>query len=113
MTAYFTRGDIETVKRDLKDHFDLIFHTTEVFEIVPKGYSKAKGIQWICEYLNISKEDTYAFGDSVNDLEMLSYVSHGIAMGNATDPAKEAADYVTADIWNDGIMQGLKHFSLI
>ena len=113
MTAYFTKGDIEAVKRDLNNHFDLIFHTTQVFEIVPKGYSKAKGIQWICEYLKIPREDTYAFGDSVNDLEMLSHVRHGIAMGNGTDIAKKAADYITADLWDDGIMQGLKHFSLI
>lgn len=113
MTAYFTKGDIQNVKDALKDHFDLIFHTAQVFEIVPKGYSKAKGIRWICDYLHIPPEDTYAFGDSVNDLEMLSYVEHGIAMGNGTDAAKEAADYITSDIWEDGIMRGLKHFSLI
>lgn len=113
MTAYFTKGDIATVREALKAHFDLIFHTAEVFEIVPKGFSKAKGIQWICDYLNIPVKNTYAFGDSVNDLEMLSYVGHGIAMGNGTDAAKEAADYVTADLWEDGVMQGLRHFSLI
>lgn len=113
MTAFFTKGDIEMVKRELDEHFDLIFHTPCVFEVVPKGYSKAKGIQWICEYLDISKEDTYAFGDSANDLEMLSFVRHGIAMGNATDTAKEAANYITTDIWDDGILKGLKHFSLI
>ncbi len=113
MTAYFMHGDIEDVKREMKEEFDMIFHTPEIFEIVPKGYSKAKGIQWICDYLNISKEDTYAFGDSANDLEMLSYVEHGIAMGNATDIAKKAADYITADIWDDGILKGLEHFSLI
>lgn len=112
-TAYFQGGDIERVKSELSGHFDLIFHSSKVFEIVPKGYSKAKGISWICDYLKVSHENTYAFGDSVNDVEMLSCVGHGIAMGNATDVAKQAADYETADIWEDGILKGLCHFSLI
>ena len=44
---------------------------------------------------------------------MLSYVKYGIAMGNGAKAAKEAADFITKDIWDDGIMEGLKHFSLI
>lgn len=112
-TSYFDGGDIEQVKQELADSFDLIFHTAKVFEIVPKGYSKASGIRWICDYLKVPYENTFAFGDSINDIEMLSYVRHGIAMGNATDVAKKSAEYVTADIWDDGILKGLKHFSLI
>ena len=113
MTVYFTQGDFEDVKKTLSGKYELLCHTPEVFEILPGGFSKAKGIQWICDYLGIAHEDTYAFGDSVNDLEMLRYVEHGIAMGNATKVAKEAADYVTTDIWADGIQEGLKRFSLI
>lgn len=112
-TSYFRGGDLEQVKKELSAHFDLIFHTTQVFEIVPKGCSKASGIRRVCEYLNVAHEDTYAFGDSVNDIEMLSYVQHGIAMGNGTDVAKDAADYITAPLWEDGIWEGLRHFSLI
>ena len=44
---------------------------------------------------------------------MLLYASCGIAMGNGTDAAKEAADYITDDIHQDGIYNGLKHFDLI
>ena len=67
----------------------------------------------VCEKLEIAHEDTYAFGDSVNDLEMLTYVGHGIAMGNGTPKAKQAADYVTDAIHKDGIYNACKYFGLI
>ncbi|MEI3339131.1 MAG: HAD hydrolase family protein [Eubacterium sp.] len=46
----------------------------------------------------MDRSDTYAFGDSANDMEMLKYVGCGIAMGNATPQVKEIADYVTDDL---------------
>ena len=67
----------------------------------------------VCEYLHVNREDTYAVGDSVNDLDMLNYVGHGIAMGNATEPAKEAAEYITTDIHEDGIRHAMEHYGLI
>ncbi len=113
LSADFTKGDIEGIRRELSECYDLIFHEMKVVEILPRGFSKASGIQKVCEYLNVAHEDTYAFGDSANDVEMLKFVEHGIAMGNATEDAKEAADYVTAPLREDGIMAGLRHFSLI
>lgn len=97
----------------LSDDFELMYHTDFLLEFAPKGFSKAVGIQKACEYLRINHEDTYAFGDSVNDIEMLQHVKHGIAMGNAMDEAKEAADYVTSPLHENGIRDGLRHFSLI
>ena len=82
-------------------------------EVVPKGYTKATGIAQVCDMLGIARENTYAFGDSTNDLEMLTYVGHGIAMGNGAPAAKAAAEYVTTDIMNHGIKNGLKHYGLI
>ena len=46
-------------------------------------------------------------------MEMLEFVAHGIAMGNGTDVAKNAAEFVTTDIHKDGIWNGLKHYGLI
>jgi hydroxymethylpyrimidine pyrophosphatase-like HAD family hydrolase len=82
-------------------------------EFVPNGFSKASGIKKTCEFLNIPLENTFAFGDSVNDLDMLSYVAHGVAMGNGTDDAKQAAEYVTSSLHEDGIMRGLEYYGLI
>ena len=63
--------------------------------------------------LNKDMKDTVAFGDGRNDIEMLSNVGLGIAMGNGAIEAKEVADYVTDEIDNHGIMNALHHFSFL
>lgn len=113
LSATLNGADAEQVAGDLGEDFVIINHGGGLVEIQPNGHSKATGIARVCEMLGIDRADTYAFGDSANDLEMLSYAAHGIAMGNGTEEAKQAAEYVTADIMNDGIMLGLKHYGLI
>lgn len=97
----------------LSNDYDFLVHGEFVMEVVPKGYSKATAIAAICEKLGIDRKDTYAFGDSANDVDMLDYAGIGVAMGNGTDVAKKHADYVTDDLHSDGIYNALKHFSLI
>ena len=58
-------------------------------------------------------ENVYAFGDSLNDIEMLQAVGTGVAMGNGLDIVKENADFVTGDVEEDGIYNGLKKLHLI
>ncbi len=103
----------EAIKSALEDKFDFMMHDDVVLECTPKGTSKATGIDWLCMHLGIAKEDTYGIGDSINDLDMLQYVGHGIAMGNGTQVAKDVAEYVTTDIHEDGIYNALKHYGLI
>ncbi|CQR47896.1 Putative bifunctional phosphatase/peptidyl-prolyl cis-trans isomerase [Paraliobacillus sp. PM-2] len=93
--------------------FDFIrWHPVSV-DILPKGGSKANGINKAIEALGISKENTYAFGDGLNDLEMLSTVTNSVAMGNAKDEVKNAAKYVTKDVDKNGIEHGLKMVGLL
>lgn len=82
-------------------------------DIISEGISKAVGIEKLLEKLGMENKETYAFGDSLNDLEMLEYVETGVAMGNGWAEAKEAADYVTDPVDEDGIEKALKHFNLI
>ena len=107
------KSDYARVKRELGDLFDFLEHEGNVVEFVPRNTSKATGIAWLCDYLHVDKADTYAVGDSVNDLDMLQYVGHGIAMGNGTAPAKAAAEYVTSDIHEDGLYLAMQHYGLI
>lgn len=106
--------DLDKFSKDLGPEFNMIVHTGDkVFEVIPTGYSKATGIQKVCELFDIAQEDTYAFGDSANDIEMLEFVAHGIAMGNSDQKALAVADYITTGVEEDGIANGLKHFGLI
>lgn len=108
-----TGDDYQKAIEELDSWLDALVHVEQAVEFVPKGLSKASGIRMVCEELGIAHEDTYAFGDSINDVEMLKFAAHGIAMGNGTEVAKKAADYVTSDLMEDGIANGLKHFGLI
>ena len=105
--------DFERIEKKVEAEFDVLRHAGNVVEFVPKNTSKATGIKWLCEYLGVPVEDTYAIGDSINDLDMLEFVGHGIAMGNATETAKEAAEFVTRDLHEDGIYHAMKHYGLI
>lgn len=105
--------DYPAAIEELTDDFDFMVHGDVVMEVVPKGYCKASGIAYVCEKLGIDVKDTYAFGDSANDLDMLDFAGVGVAMGNGTDVAKEHADYVTTDLHEDGIYRALKHFEVI
>lgn len=103
----------EELERWLKPNYTLIYREEDFVEVVPKGFNKATGIQEMCKALGIAHEDTYAFGDSTNDLDMLEYVAHSVAMGDGMQEAKAAAEYVTTALWEDGIYNGLKHYGLI
>ncbi|WP_238884062.1 HAD family hydrolase [Clostridium sp. YIM B02551] len=96
-----------------KDSFDYMHNLEEgSFELYSKTNSKASGILKVLEYLNIPIENSYAFGDGKNDIEMLSTVGCGIAMGNADDYVKGYAKKVTDTVQNDGVALEIEKFIL-
>jgi len=82
-------------------------------DVLPKGGSKAEGIKKMIDRLGFALKDVYAFGDGLNDLEMLKAVGTGVAMGNGVPEAKKLANLITSDVSNDGIWNGLKELQLI
>jgi len=84
-----------------------------MFEIYDERYNKGYGVKKLLEMLNISKEDSYAFGDGENDLEMFQEVKHGIAMGGYFEKLGEYAFDFTEDVQNEGITKGLEKLGLI
>lgn len=83
-------------------------------DVIEMGYSKADGLRRLAEYFgeNTDLSDTVAFGDSMNDLEVIREAGIGVAMGNAVEELKKAADYVTSPIQEDGIYQACLHLGL-
>ncbi len=106
------RADMAVVKPHLEQEYELLIHEMPVVEVVPKGCSKGTGILKVCAQLGIDIKDTYAFGDSVNDLPMFAVAGHSIAMGNSSESVKKQASYVTDSLHEDGIYHALEHFGL-
>ena len=82
-------------------------------DIIPKEGGKSAGIRKYLEEQGLDRSEVMAFGDGENDIEMIRFAGIGVAMGNAAESVKAAADYVTDTIDNDGIEKALRHFGLI
>lgn len=75
--------------------------------------NKGVAIADICKHLRADMQDTIAFGDSANDLEMIEAAGLGIAMRNATDDVKVKADRICESVTDDGVVHELKRLQLI
>lgn len=82
------------------------------YEVMPKGLSKGSSIIEACKIFGIDIKDTIIFGDEMNDLSMFEVAGTGVAMGNAVEPIKKLADYVTLSNNEDGIAYYLENFVL-
>lgn len=91
-----------------------IFRSEAFFlEIVPNGIDKAKSIDKLLKMIDIKTEQCIACGDGFNDISMLKYAGLGVAMSNAKQPVKDAADYITLSNDEDGIAHLLKRLNRI
>ncbi len=82
-------------------------------DIMPKDSDKAKGILAVLEYYGWKPENVLALGDNPNDMEMLNFAGIAVAMGNAKPEVKAEADFITADIDDDGWVKAMRHYGLI
>jgi len=79
----------------LAEKFDFVRSEKSLYEILPKGIGKGTSLIKLCEYLNIDRSKTIAIGDYNNDISMFKEANVGIAVSNACDDAKKAADFIT------------------
>lgn len=77
-------------------------------EVIPKVINKGQGIRDICDVLGIDPAEVISFGDAANDIPMLQTAGMGVAMGNAQEAVKAAADMVTLSNNEDGIAAALE-----
>ncbi len=82
-------------------------------DITSVAADKGKGLEAMARYLGLDISQTMAFGDGGNDVAILRRAGIGVAMGNAGDEAKAAADYITAPVDDDGVWKALTHFGVI
>ncbi|KGX88790.1 Cof-type HAD-IIB family hydrolase [Pontibacillus litoralis] len=104
----FCEADDETHYLGSHDDLDFIRWHPYSMDVLPLGGSKAVGIENFIKAAGIAHEHTYAFGDGLNDIEMIQYVQTGVAMGNAHPKLKEVADVITKDVEEEGLAYGFK-----
>lgn len=112
LTAFFKDYQEEEIMSRLP-HCSVMRWYPTFADIISKEVDKGVGIDQFCDYYGFSLEETMAFGDGGNDIEMLRHAGIGVAMGNAREEVQQAADYVTDSVDNDGVFKALQHFELI
>ncbi len=106
---FASQAQLREFRKVSDKYFECIDRGGSFREFVPYHYSKATGIQYLVDYFSLDLEHAYAFGDSNNDLPMLSYVPHSVVMGNAMpEELKEHASFVTKASSEDGIAYALE-----
>lgn len=107
-----TEGESERIQKQFP-RVKLTRSSPYSMDVISEGQSKVKGIERVGQCYGFDLSEVIAFGDSDNDIEMLSQVGIGVAMGNASQQVKENARYTTADNNDDGISKALAHYGLI
>lgn len=102
----------------LQDEFQFCIQDTDACgivngELINKAFNKGTAVTRLCKFLHIAQENTIAFGDSMNDLEMLQAANLGICMNNGSPILKEAAQFVCPSVTDDGIYKTFEQLKLI
>lgn len=116
--CYDPEGRLEETQKALEKYFDVTAMSykdadTKGAEVMLKGINKAYGMKILEEYLGVGREETIAFGDGPNDLEMMEYAGYSVAMGNALEEVKARADLVTKHVDQDGIYDAMERLGLL
>ena len=86
---------------------DYVVGWTAWLDLSPVGVSKASGLERVADKLGVAREDVLAIGDGRNDVEMLRWAGRGVAMGQAVEEVRQAADAVTDTVYDDGVVTEL------
>ena len=87
---------------------DVVYSGLPMIEIVPAGSGKGTCLAWLSDHLQIKKEAVIAFGDGMNDLQMLSWAGTGLAMGQSSQKVKTVADHVIGPVDQEGIAEWIE-----
>lgn len=102
-------------KKLLKEFFNRVnatFSLPNFLEVYNINVSKGIILHKIAEYYGLEREEVIAIGDGENDISMIEYAGLGVAMGNAMEKAKEAADIVTLTNVEDGVAKIIEDYIL-
>ncbi len=110
MSEMYEIEKLNKLRNEIANKIDVSIAASAVnnFEIMSKGISKGNAVKILGDIYGISKEETICIGDNENDISMIEYAGIGVAMKNATDGLKAAADYVTDTNDDDGVAKAIE-----
>ncbi|MGL4521627.1 MAG: Cof-type HAD-IIB family hydrolase [Bacilli bacterium] len=111
-TLMFGEFDVSALRDTFKQLHFIRWHEKSC-DVLPLGGSKASGIEQLAKHLGFSQADTVAFGDGLNDFEMMDWVGVSVAMDNAHEELKKRATHATKSCDEHGVAHGLKMLQLI
>ena len=112
-TVYVKAGDEQAIREAIPEECRIVRWSDRGVDLLPAGGGKAEGIRRLLAKEGILPDEIIAFGDGENDISMLELAGIGVAMGNAPEIVRASADYVTANVDDDGIGKALRRFGLL
>ena len=103
---------MEKLPKEVYEKYTVVRSAPFFLEFLNKKVNKGVGVELLAKHLGLNKEEVMTFGDAGNDLHMIEYAGLGVAMENAFDEVKEAADYITDSNENDGVAKAIEKFIL-
>jgi Cof subfamily protein (haloacid dehalogenase superfamily) len=103
---------IEQIPKEFYDKYTVVKSAPYFLEFLNKKVNKGVGVKLLAEELGIDMKDVICVGDHENDLEMVQYAGLGVAMENAIDKLKDAANFVTTSNDDDGVAHVINKFIL-
>ncbi len=101
------------LRKELAEEADCFFSSRYFLEVVPAGTNKGSAVTELCRHLGIDLQNAVAVGDENNDVPMILAAGTGVAMANAVQAARDAADYITLrDNNHDGVGEVIRKFLL-
>lgn len=114
MAAFKSDKDCNEFENELKNIVDIRKqYGFSSFDISDFGINKGYGVRKILEFYGIDKKDAYAFGDGLNDLELLSEVEESYCMTNGNEKLKEFAKHIAPDVLDEGFYKTIVSLGLI
>lgn len=100
------------MKEKLQDKMNVFRSEPFFLELVPRGIDKARCLSVLLEELDMTPQEMMVCGDGFNDLSMIEFAGMGVAMANAQEVVKKAANYITLSNEEDGVAYAVEEFIL-
>lgn len=101
------------IKRLLPEGIEYFRFAEYGVDIIAKPHLKGGAVNKVLDYLKLDKSQAMAFGDDYADISMFENVQYGIALNNGKKEVKDAASFITKEVWKSGVYRALKHYHLL